>query len=60
MFGKPLYRSREEKAVHLLYFVIKDHPFLEGNKRIGSFLFLLYQRQEGMLKRFNNGNNKMS
>ncbi len=43
MFGNPLYRSREEKAAHLLYFIIKDHPFLDGNKRIGSFLFLLYQ-----------------
>lgn len=48
MFGDSLYRTREEKAAHLLYFVIKDHPFLDGNKRIGSFLFLLYQRQEGM------------
>ena len=37
MFGEPLYRSREEKAAHLLYFVIKDHPFSDGNKRIGSF-----------------------
>ena len=27
MFGEPLYRTREEKAAHLLYFVIKDHPF---------------------------------
>ncbi|MEK6777857.1 MAG: virulence protein RhuM/Fic/DOC family protein [bacterium] len=48
MFGDPLYKTREEKAAHLLYFIIKDHPFLDGNKRIGSFLFLLYQRQEGM------------
>ena len=46
MFGKPLYKTREEKAAHLLYFVIKDHPFVDGNKRIGSFLFLLYNRQE--------------
>ncbi|MFA4920287.1 MAG: virulence protein RhuM/Fic/DOC family protein [Thermodesulfovibrionales bacterium] len=46
MFGETLYRTREEKAAHLLYFVIKDHPFLDGNKRIGSFLFLLYNRQE--------------
>ena len=36
MFGEPLYRSREEKAAHLLYFVVKDHPFTDGNKRIGS------------------------
>ncbi len=42
-FGrKPLYPSLEEKAAHLLYFVIKDHPFVDGNKRIGSLLFLLY------------------
>lgn len=40
--GKALYASSEEKAAHLLYFVIKDHPFVDGNKRIGSFLFLLY------------------
>ena len=38
MFGEPLYRSREEKAAHLLYFVVKDHPFSDGNKRIGSLL----------------------
>jgi len=40
--GKPAYQSIEEKAAHLLYFVIKDHPFVDGNKRIGSLLFLLY------------------
>lgn len=40
--GEPLYKSIEEKAAHLFYFVIKDHPFTDGNKRIGSFLFLLY------------------
>jgi prophage maintenance system killer protein len=40
--GKDLYPSIEEKAAHLLYFVIKDHPFVDGNKRIGSLLFLLY------------------
>jgi prophage maintenance system killer protein len=40
--GKALYESLEEKAAHLLYFSIKDHPFVDGNKRIGSLLFLLY------------------
>ena len=40
--GEDLYPSLEEKAAHLLYFVIKDHPFVDGNKRIGSFLFLLF------------------
>jgi len=53
MFGESLYKSREEKAAHLLYFVIKDHPFSDGNKRIGSFLFLLYMEQEGMTARMN-------
>jgi len=48
MFGEPLYASREIKAAHLLYFVIKDHPFSDGNKRIGSLLFLLYLQQEGL------------
>jgi prophage maintenance system killer protein len=40
--GKQLYPSIEEKAAHLLYFAIKDHPFADGNKRIGSLLFLLF------------------
>ena len=48
MFGEPLYRSREEKAAHLLYFIIKDRPFSDGNKRVGSFMFLLYLQQESM------------
>ncbi|MEX0618065.1 MAG: virulence protein RhuM/Fic/DOC family protein [Pseudohongiellaceae bacterium] len=53
MFGEPLYQSREEKAAHLLYFVIKDHPFTDGNKRIASFLFLLYLQQEGIVMTIN-------
>ena len=40
--GVPLYPSVEERAAALLYFVIKDHPFIDGNKRIGSLLFLHY------------------
>ncbi|MBI2778773.1 MAG: virulence RhuM family protein [Gammaproteobacteria bacterium] len=48
MFGDALYKTREERAAHLLYFVIKNHPFSDGNKRSGAFLFLLYLRQEGM------------
>ena len=50
MFGEPLYRSREEKAAHLLYFVVKDHPFTDGNKRIGALLLLLYLAREGMAR----------
>ena len=37
-----LYPSNVERAAHLLYFVIKDHPFSDGNKRIGCLLFLMY------------------
>jgi death-on-curing family protein len=37
-----LYESLEEKAAHLFYFTIKDHPFVDGNKRIGSLLLILY------------------
>jgi len=48
MFGERLYRSREEKAANLLYFVVKDHPFTDGNKRIAALLFLLYLTQEGI------------
>ncbi|GAB6283423.1 MAG: RhuM family protein [Ignavibacterium sp.] len=40
--GKELYSSLEEKAAHLLYFTIKDHPFVDGNKRIASFLFVYF------------------
>lgn len=37
-----LYSSIEEQAAHLLYFVIKNHPFTDGNKRIGAFLFVWF------------------
>ncbi len=40
--GKDLYPTLEEKAAHLLYLIIKDHPFSDGNKRIGSFLFVYF------------------
>lgn len=40
--GRGLYKSLEEKAAHLLYFAIKDHPFTDGNKRIGALMFMLY------------------
>ncbi len=45
--GAFLYPSGEERAAHLLYFIIKDHPFVDGNKRIGSFLFLLCLQLQG-------------
>ena len=40
VFGEELYPSIEEKAANLLYFIIKDHPFADGCKRIGASLFL--------------------
>lgn len=40
--GTTVYKTHIERAAHLLYFVIKDHPFNDGNKRIGCFLFLIY------------------
>ncbi len=39
---KDLYPSVPEKAANLLYFIIKDHPFYDGNKRIGALLFVLF------------------
>jgi len=50
--GQDLYPGVEEKAAHLLYFVIKDHPFIDGNKRIGSFLFLLFLKTNGLLDKY--------
>jgi death-on-curing family protein len=40
--GQYLYPSIEEQAANLLYFVIKNHPFSDGNKRIGAFLFVWF------------------
>jgi prophage maintenance system killer protein len=41
----------EERAAALLYFVIKNHPFTDGNKRIGSLLFLHFLDRNGCLVR---------
>jgi death-on-curing family protein len=40
--GQYVYPSIEEQAAHLLYFIIKNHPFTDGNKRIGAFLFIWF------------------
>jgi death-on-curing family protein len=47
--SKELYPSLEEKAAHLFYFAIKDHPFVDGNKRIASLLFLLFLVENNQL-----------
>ena len=43
--GKPLYVTAEEKAAHLLYFMVKNHPFTDGNKRSGAFAFIWFLRK---------------
>ncbi|TJY59428.1 hypothetical protein E4T66_13640 [Sinimarinibacterium sp. CAU 1509] len=48
-FGEPVYPSIEAKAAHLLYFVIKNHPFTDGNKRSGAFLFVDFLNRNGRL-----------
>jgi len=42
--GKDVYPSIEEKAAHLLYFMLKNHPFSDGNKRSGAFAFVWFLR----------------
>jgi prophage maintenance system killer protein len=49
--GRPLYPSVQLRAANLLYFVIKDHPFADGNKRIGALLFLEYLSRNDLLAR---------
>jgi len=45
-FGKKsLYPTIEEKAANLLYFIVKDHPFVDGNKRSGAFAFIWFLRK---------------
>lgn len=43
--GKPVYKTLEEKAAHLLYFMVKNHPFVDGNKRSGAFAFIWFLRK---------------
>ena len=48
-FGEPAYPTIESKAAHLLYFVVKNHPFTDGNKRSGAFLFVDFLHRNGRL-----------
>ena len=47
--GQELYPTLEEKAAHLLYFVTKNHSFLDGNKRIAATMFLYFLDKNGVL-----------
>ncbi len=47
--GKDVYPSLEEKAAHLLYFLVKNHAFVDGNKRIAAALFLWFLERNGVL-----------
>ena len=51
VFGEPAYLTIERKAAHLLYFVIKNHPLADGNKRTGAFLFVDFLNRNNALMR---------
>jgi len=51
--GDDLIPSVEAKSANLLYYIIKDHSFVDGNKRIGAFLFILFLQKNQMLCRTN-------
>ncbi len=48
--GKDLYPSIEQKAAHILYFFVKNHPFTDGNKRSGAFAFIWFLQKAKILK----------
>jgi len=56
---KELYKTIEDKAAHLLYLIIKDHPFVDGNKRIAAFLFVYFLDKNDYLYR-KNGEKKIN
>ncbi|MGP4787753.1 RhuM family protein [Psychrobacter sp. 1Y11] len=49
VFGEPAYPTIESKAAHLLYFMVKNHPFTDGNKRSGAFLFVDFLHRNSRL-----------
>jgi prophage maintenance system killer protein len=53
--GKELYPSIEEKAANLLYFIVKNHAFSDGNKRIAAALFICFLSRNGILYRPDGG-----
>ena len=53
VFGRDLFPTVEEKAAHLLYFVTKNHSFIDGNKRIAAALFVYFLQKNGIILRKN-------
>jgi len=47
--GVDLLPTIEEKASNLFYYIVKDHPFVDGNKRIGAFMFILFLSKNNYL-----------
>lgn len=47
--GEELYPTAEQKAAQLLYFIVKNHSFTDGNKRIAAYIFLLFLEKNGLL-----------
>lgn len=58
IFGQDAYPSLEEKATNLLYFMIKDHPYADGCKRVAASLFLEFLDKNNAL--FQNGIKRLS
>jgi prophage maintenance system killer protein len=52
-FGADVYPTLEEKSAHLLYFVVKNHPFADGKKRSGAFAFVWFLNKAGILEKDN-------
>lgn len=48
-FGEEVYPSIEEKAANLLYFIVKNHSFLDGNKRIATAIFIYFMQKNDIL-----------
>lgn len=57
-FGEDVYKSIEEKAANLLYFITKNHSFIDGNKRIAASIFLYFLDKNSLL--YINGNKRLS
>ena len=53
MLGQDIYKSIEEKAANFLYFIVKNHVFADGNKRIAATLFIYFLNFYGILYKDN-------